>query len=135
LSLVVLSEFRCCCCAVREGTCVPNAMPGVSPAFLGVLRVATVGSSSGSHMKKFESVNSNILLRTVSLRVPIIPSPVGVCRRLEVWSSGLGIGRSKETMRLQLMCCALSETSFRLNLRMGQRVVKMDERGLIEDRV
>ena len=43
-----------------------------------------MGSSSGSHMKKFESVNSNILLRTVSLRVPIIPSPVGVCRRSEV---------------------------------------------------
>jgi len=88
--------------AVREGTCVPNAMPGVSC----VVTIHAEGSSSSGHMRKFESVNSNILLRTVSLRVPIIPNPVGVVGGR---SSGNGIGRSKETIQLQLMCCALSE--------------------------
>ena len=36
LSLTVLSELHLLVVvgAVREGTCVPNAMPGVSPAFL-----------------------------------------------------------------------------------------------------
>jgi hypothetical protein len=46
LSLAVLSEFRFLVVgAVREGTCVPNAMPGVS-------HVATVGSHSGSHIEE-----------------------------------------------------------------------------------
>ena len=91
-------EF-CLLGAVHEGTCVPNAMPGVS-------RVATVGSRLGSHMRKLESVNSNILLRTVSLQVLTILSPVRVVGGR---SSGQGIGRSREMMWLQLMCCALLE--------------------------
>jgi hypothetical protein len=50
-----------------------------------------------------------MMLRTVSLWVPTIPNPVGVVEVVGVWRSGLGIGRLKEMMQLQLMCCALSE--------------------------
>ena len=64
------------------------------------------------------------VLRTVSLRVPIIPNPVGV---VGGWSSGQGIGKSRETVQLQLMCCALSELPSSQFTR-GQRVLKMDER-------
>jgi hypothetical protein len=48
------------------------------------------------------------LLRTISLQILTIPSPVGV---VGGWgqSSKLGTGRSKETRWLQLMCCTLSE--------------------------
>ena len=66
-------------------------------------------------------MNGKTLLRTVSLQIPTIPNPIGVCRRVGGRSSGLGTGRSRETMRLQLMCCALSELPSSQFMR-GQRV-------------
>jgi hypothetical protein len=69
--------------------------------------VVNYGGGRGSDMHAFnlsaKSYN-NCLLRTVFLRVPTVPSPVGVgrsCRKYQ--SSGLGTRRSRETMRLQLM--------------------------------
>jgi len=79
-------------------------------------------------------VQNNKVLRTVSLRVPTILSPVGVCWRVRGRSSGLGTGMLKETMWLQLMCCALSELPSSQFMR-GQKIVKADERGLARDRV
>jgi len=79
-------------------------------------------------------VQNDKVLRTVSLWVPTILSPVGVCRRVRGQSSGLGTGRLKETMQLQLMCCALSELPSSQFMR-GWRIVKADERGLARDRV
>ena len=43
-------------------------------------------------------MSSNILLRTVFLQVPIIPNPVRVLSEVGGRSSGLGRGRSKETL-------------------------------------
>jgi hypothetical protein len=51
----------------------------------------------------------SMLLRMVFLRVPTIPNPVRVVIYVGGQSSKVGIGKSQETIWLQLMCCTLSE--------------------------
>ena len=45
-----------------------------------------------------EMMRGVYLLRTIFLQVPIIPSPVRAVGVVRGWRSGLGIGRSKETL-------------------------------------
>ena len=64
----------------------------------GVSNNCTNSGCLGRHVSEFEEAESmslNILLRTVFLQVPIIPSLVG---GVGGWRSGLGIGKSKETL-------------------------------------
>ena len=71
-----------------------SGISGVS----GVSNNSTSSSCLGRHISEFEEVESmslNILLRTIFLQVPIIPSLV---RGVRGQSSGLGIGKLKEML-------------------------------------
>jgi len=111
--------------AVREGTCVPNAMPGVSPAFLEflVLRRLVSVVVQVAMLRKFKSVNSNILSRTVSLQVPLYLVRSELSKDGD---DGDGVPdsvreRSKETSGFSL-CAAPSQNFLRLKFTRGRRI-------------